>query len=196
MVTVDKFGVPIDGQRAGMLMPKQSHHFRVTFQNFGPLGSNDVVTLSRQVQTATKPSIQQPEVEVHSYNSTAYFGGKHAWQAIELAVRDDITNAVTRLVYHQLQKQLNHFEQTTTNAAGNYKFDMRIEMLDGGNNATLENWELEGCWLSNVSSEGLTYESANIQMINMTVRYDNATIGNGLMTETPQLFQGRTGVSG
>lgn len=192
--TLNKFGVPVDGVRAGMLMPKLTNRFRVRLTNFGPLNSAQSVDLTRQVMTVAKPNITQPEVAVHSYNSIAYFAGKHEWQAIEFQVRDDITNAVTRLVYHQVQKQMNHFEQTSPIAGSNYKFGMTTEVLDGGNDAVLERWELEGCFLTTVSTEQLNYESANAQTITMTVRYDNATLQDGLMTDVPELLTGLTRV--
>jgi len=192
--TLNKFGVPVDGERAGMLMPKLTNRFRVRLTNFGPLNSAQSVDLSRQVISVAKPNLTHEEVMVHSYNSIAYFAGKHAWQTVDLVARDDITNAVTRLVYHQVQKQMNHFEQTSPIAGSNYKFGMVVETLDGGNDGVLEKWELEGCFLTNIATEGLNYESANAQTITMTIRYDNATLQDGLQTQTPELLTGLTRV--
>jgi hypothetical protein len=44
-----------------------------------------------------------------------------------------------------MQKQFDFFEQSSAAAGGDYKFLMRVEMLDGGNGAStpsiLETWE-------------------------------------------------------
>lgn len=190
MDTLNKFGVPIDGARAGMLMPKPKHRFRVRFSNFGPLNSNQSVDLSRQVATCDRPKLQYDEVEVHSYNSRAYYAGKYQWQTITCGVRDDITDAVSKLVGYQIQKQLNFFEQTSALAGENYKFTMKLEILDGGNEAQSETWNLEGCFLQNIDYDQGDYATADPLMINMTIRFDNATLENGLFPDSPELLGG------
>jgi len=186
--TLNKFGVPVDGGKVGMLMPKRKHLFRVRWTNFGPLNGQQSLDMTRQVQTVDKPKVQFPAVVVDSYNSKAYYAGKHEWQEISVVVRDDITNAVSTLVGHQVQKQLNHFEQTSPIAGSNYKFGMKVEVMDGGNDNVLETWELEGCFLTNIESEGLDYAAAEQQTISMTIRYDNATLADGLFPEVPELL--------
>lgn len=175
--TLSKFGVPIFSTGAGpgkigMLQPKPAYRFRVRVLNFGD--EQQLEDLSRQVATASRPTLDQAPVTVDSYNSKAYYAGKHEWQPIEVVVRDDITNRVTRLVGQQVQKQLNHFEQTGFAAGINYKFNMYMEMLDGGNVKVLEEWFLEGCFLSNVNWGSLDYASSEPTMITMSIRYDNA----------------------
>lgn len=190
MGTLSNFGVPLGGGtgRGGILQPKTKHKFRVRVFNFGPIAGG--IELSQQVTQVGRPSVSHNPVTVHSYNSTAYFQGKHEWQPIELSVRDDVTNSVARLIGHQEQKQINHFEQTSPLAGSNYKFETFIETLDGGNDAVLEQWHLEGCFLADIKWGDFGYEGADIMMISMTVRYDNATQQGGLMPLVPQLLNG------
>ena len=94
------------------------------------------------------------------------------------------------MVGHQVQKQLNHFEQTAFAAGVNYKFVTIIETMDGGNDAVVEAWTLEGCFLENVEYGELDYKESGFQTISLTIRYDNATQGNGLMTALPELIPG------
>lgn len=182
MGTINKFGVPLGpggldiGSRGGILQPKLKYRFRVRTVSFGPTGPKTQVDLTQQVMNVGKPKISQEEVVVDSYNSKAWVAGKHTWEAIQLVVRDDITNAVSKLVGHQLQKQLNHFQQTAPAAGINYKFAMFIETMDGGNNVVQETWVLEGCWLQNVDYDALDYATSDVQMITMTVRFDSATL--------------------
>src|SRR6056297_1850840 len=100
MADLSKFGVPLDGNKLGILQPKLNYRFRVVFQNFGT--NNNLRELTGQVQSVTRPSINQPGTAVHSYNSLAYAMGKHEWQPITLVARDDVTNAVTSAVHSQV----------------------------------------------------------------------------------------------
>ncbi len=192
--TLNKFGIPIDGQRTGILMPKLKHRFRVRLTNFGPLNSHQSVDLSRQVVSCDRPTVDYAIQDIHSYNSRAYYAGKHEWNTVNLVARDDVTNAVSKLVGHQVQKQLNHFEQTSALAGSSYKFGMFYEILDGGNEGILETWQLEGCFLSNVAYDNGDYSDAAPFQITMTVRYDNATQAEGLFPDMPELLSNLTRV--
>lgn len=188
--TLSKFGVPLGGGqgRGGMLQLKYKYRFRVRVVNFGPIAGG--LDFTQQVQRASKPKITHEEIKVDSYNSVAYYAGKHSWNTVEIELKDDLTNNVTKLVGHQLQKQLNHFEQTGFAAGINYKFVMIIETLDGGNDTVVETWTLEGCFLQDVTYSELDYSESGFQTITLTVRYDNATLANGLMTTLPEMISG------
>ncbi len=181
MVTLDKFGVPgtdIGTGRGGILQPKLKYRFRVISVAFGPIDSQ--LNLTQQVMNVTKPQLTYDEVQIDSYNSRAWVAGKHVWNPITLVVRDDITNSVSSLVGHQMQKQVNHFEQTAATSGQNYKFTLFLQTLDGGNVAIQEEWVLEGCWLQDVNYDTLDYTASEVQQITMSVRFDNATQSDGL----------------
>jgi hypothetical protein len=175
MATLSKFGVPIDGStgRGGILQPKLKYRFRVRFTGFGSVGQSPL-QLTQQVMNITRPKVSHEEVPIHSYNSVAYMQGKHTWEAINITLRDDINNNISKLVGGQVQKQMNHFEQTSAISGSRYKFGTKIEILDGTNNTELEQWDLEGCFLQNVDySDGDYAVSEPVQVI-LTVKYDNA----------------------
>jgi hypothetical protein len=186
--TLSKFGVPINGARNGMLQPKIRHRFRVRVINFGPISGG--LELTQQVMTADRPTVNFRPIEVHSYNSRMYYADKGEWQTINIELRDDITNSVSRLVGHQLQKQMNFFEQTSVAAGINYKFTTLMEILDGGNEEIFEQWTLEGCFLESVNYQQLDYASGEPVQIQLQVRYDNATLGDGLFELNPQFRPG------
>ena len=73
-VTKDKFGVPIEGARLGILQPKLKYRFRVIVTGFGAGGRTDEFTSN--IVSVTRPTFNVDEVEVHSYNSRAYISGK------------------------------------------------------------------------------------------------------------------------
>ena len=182
--TLSKFGVPIVPGTSGLgiLMPKLKYRFRISMQSFGPTGA--AIELTRQVSECGRPSITSTPTKVHSYNNVMYLPGKPEWDSIELKLRDDVNSSASRLVATQLQKQMNHFDQTSALAGINYKFTTQIETLDGSNSGVLENWYLEGCFLEKVSYDSFNYDNSDSMMITMTIRYDNATQDNTIMPQT------------
>lgn len=173
MANLSKFGVPLDGAKLGILQPKQKYRFRVVFQNFGE--NNGLRELTAQVVSATRPKMAFEEIKLDSYNSVAYIAGKHTKETVEVVLRDDIINSVISSVGAQVQKQMNHYEQTSAVAGINYKFTMEIHSLDGTNNDQLESWLLEGCFLTAAQYDGGDYSSGDAQIVTLTIRYDLAT---------------------
>jgi hypothetical protein len=186
-ITLDKFGVPINGGKQGpILQPKRKYNFRVRFLNLGGIG-NPGTSVTLNTQSVTLPSLSHDIQEVHAYNSRAYYAGKHAWSEIDLTVRDDVTNTVTRIIEAQLQRQLDHYNQTGFRSATDYKFTMLIEQMDGSDDAVLDTWTLEGCFISAANFGDGDYSTSDFRTISLTIRYDNAThtdeAGNRLMTD-------------
>jgi hypothetical protein len=109
---------------------------------------------------------------------------KFIWQAntlgkpITINIRDDVNNAVSKLVGEQVQKQFDFFEQASAVSGIDYKFTSRIEMLDGGNGAStpnvLETWELYGAYIESVNYNTLAYATSDPVTITLNIRYDNA----------------------
>ena len=184
--TLSKFGEPIvpGASGTGILMPKLKYRFRVSMQSFGASGA--AIELTRQVATAGRPSIQHNSTPIHSYNNVMYLPQKPEWQTVEITVRDDVNSSVSTLVAYQLQKQMNHFDQTSFLAGINYKFTTFIQTLDGSNDGVLENWYLEGCYLETVAYDQFDYSNSESMMITLTIRYDNATQDQFIMTPAPQ----------
>ena len=183
--SLSKFTVPLASDQSatsqGMLMPKLKYRFRVMFENFGV--STPTTELTKQVQSAARPNLQFANQTIEIYNSKINYAGKHTWQPIQLTVRDDVNGQVSRLVGEQVQKQFDMLEQVSAASGSDYKFTMRVELLDGGNGAqdpnVLETFELYGCFLTDVNYNELTYaESAPVD-ITMSIQYDNALQLNG-----------------
>lgn len=178
MANLAKFGIPLDGNKLGILHPKQKYRFRIVWQNFGE--NNGLREMTANVVTVTRPKVGFAMAELHSYNSVGLIAGKrNPFEAVEVTLRDDITNSVVSSVGAQIQKQMNHFEQTSAVAGINYKFTMEIHSLDGTNNDQLESWVLDGCWLDNVNYGDGDYASSDPNLITLSVRFDNATQVSG-----------------
>jgi hypothetical protein len=129
--------------------------------------------------TVDRPNVTFEEVKLNVYNSTVKLAGKHSFADAKLTLRDDVTGAVSKKVGEQLQKQFDFFEQSGAASGIDYKFRMRVEILDGGNGAyeptSLESFEFLGCFLKNATYMGGDYASATDPMtIDLTITYDNA----------------------
>ena len=170
--------VPIaaDQGTQGLLMPKLSYRFRVTFQNFGV--STPVTELTKQVMKFDRPHVSFEEIKLPIYNSTIKLAGKHSWSDITTDLRDDAAGHVSKLVGEQLQKQLDFLEQSSAAAGIDYKFTTLFEVLDGGNGTAapvvLESWQILGCYLKDVQYNSADYATSDAMKITMTITYDNA----------------------
>lgn len=174
MSTINDIGIP--GVGTGILQPKQTNKWRVTFQNMG--AGADSQPISMQAVTVQRPTVQFAKVELHRYNSVSYIAGKHKWDPIELVIEDDVTGSATAVLQAQLQNQqwLIGAEGQWLAAAGEgsiYKFATKIDMMDG-NDQVIESWTMEGCFLENVKYGDLDYGTSDAVKISITMSYDHA----------------------
>jgi hypothetical protein len=164
------------GGNQGLLMPKLQFRFRVNFLNFGTSASS--VELTKQVIDCSRPNLSFAEIPVQIYNSTIKLAGKHTWADMSCNIRDDASGSVSSLVGQQLQKQLDFVEMASAATGQDYKFQTNIEILDGGNGASvpvvLETWELYGCFLKTANYNTLNYGTNDAVTIGLTITYDNA----------------------
>jgi hypothetical protein len=94
----------------------------------------------------------------------AIFYGKNRWAPITVIFKTKAYNdSVTRLVGHQLMKQMMHFEADTFSTSSDYKFTLETDQF-----------LLEGCWITNVEYSELT-ELTIDTTITALIRFDNAT---------------------
>ena len=205
IAALSNFTVPLASDQSassqGLLMPKLKYRFRINFENFGASGGT--VEMTKQVAEAARPQVGFSQQKIEIYNSTINYAGKATWEPITVKLRDDVTGAVTKLVGEQNQRQFDFFEQSSSASAGEYKFTMRIEMLDGGNGTNtptvLETWECYGCYLEKTNWNDLKYSEQTPAMIDLTIRFDNAvqTTGGSIGSATTvQKFPGGTNVLG
>ena len=102
-----------------------------------------------------------------------YLAGKHTWEPITLTLREDANNNVQKVVGQQLQKQFDFFEQSSAVSSGTYKFQTRIEILDGGNGANganvIDKFQLVGCYIESANYNSLAY--ATNEAVTTTLSY-------------------------
>lgn len=176
MAVITNFGVPTESAQGTTLMPKLQYRFRVTFKSLGSETQHDVVT--QNVVSVGRPSLTHEEIIVDSYNSKMYLAGKHSWEAISLVLRDDMNSNVIKQIGSQLNRQVDHADQSSARSGASYKFVMTIETLDGNNGDTkpvaFDSWTLHGCYLSGVQYGDLNYGTSDMVQVTATIRYDHA----------------------
>lgn len=190
VASLSKFTVPLSNDQSassqGLLMPKLKYRFRASFYNFGV--TNVTTELTKQVVDIKRPNVTFTPITLDVYNSKVYLQGKPEWQETTINFRDDATGQVSKLIGEQIQKQFDFMEQSSAPSGIDYKFRMEFDILDGGNGQTtptiLEQWDLEGCFLSSVDYGDMAYNSNDAVQIAINVRFDNAvqTIGGGVGT--------------
>ena len=179
MATLSQVGIA--GVGVGVLHPKLKNKWRVLFMGLGGVsGSNAGVTndLSLQVVTVDRPNVQFEEVKLDRYNSSVYVPGKHSFDPCSMTVEDDITNRASNAIQTQLEKQQRLIGATgpwlnTEGTALAYKFSMKLELLDG-NEAMVEQWVYEGCYIASVNYGNMDYSTSDKVTIDLSVRYDHA----------------------
>jgi hypothetical protein len=157
-------------------MPKLKYRYRVTFDKFGANGGTHELT--KQVMTCARPDVSFENIELSVYNSKINYAGRYTWAELQIVLRDDMSNNVSKLVGQQIQKQFDFFEQSSAVSGQDYKFTTNIEILDGGNGANavgiLEAFVLEGCYIQKATYGQGDYKSSDPQDITLTLKYDNA----------------------
>lgn len=157
------------------LMPKLAYRFRVAF-----LYDNDQLITSNVI-SVTRPTMSHEPVIVDAYNSKIKLAGKHNWEDITLTIRDDVNSNVIRQLEAQIQRQINMADQSAAMSGAQYKFQTVIEALDGTNGTgakVLDKWELDGCYIVNISYGENNYTTSDATQISVTLSYDNATHTN------------------
>jgi hypothetical protein len=182
LTSLNRISVPPAGGNSGtaLLMPKLKYRFRVILLGFGVEASTE---LTKQVVDVKRPNVSFEEMVLDIYNSKVKLAGKPSWEDVTLNLRDDANGQIQRLVGQQIQKQYDFMEQASARSGIDYKFQMNIEILDGGNGALepsiLEKWELYGCFLSSADYGDNNYATNEAMTVALTIKYDNAVQFSG-----------------
>jgi hypothetical protein len=183
IATLTNISVPTGegGTNASLLMPKLQYRFRVLFDGFGTTGGPDGIReITRQVVDVSRPNLTFEQMTIDAYNSRTYLAGKHTWEPITITLREDSSNNVQKIVGQQLQRQFDFYEQASAVAGGTYKFQTRVEILDGGNGSNtgganvIDRFHLVGCYIESANYNTLAYATSDAVTISLTIRYDNA----------------------
>ena len=183
MAVLTTLGVPDNAGNTTTIMPKLQYRFRVTFE-----GDGFSATPTRNVISTSRPGLTHEQIPVDAYNSRIYLAGKHTWEPVSIVLRDDIDGVTIRELNNQLNRQVDHANQSSVRAGAGYKFTTSIETLDGANPTpgVLDTFELSGCYITNIQYGDMAYSASDQVQVTVQIQYDNAEIfdaaGNATLT--------------
>jgi len=186
--SLSKFGINVTSNARGIIQPKLKYKYRVKFIG---MGFGELREYTRNVITADRPKISYTETPIHSYNSVAYMMGKHEWAMVNIVIRDDVDNSVVKAVGDQVQRQVDHHNQTSALVGRDYKFSTKVEILSGAapeDSSVLEHWLMEGCFFQNVDYDGGDYGASEPVQVTLAIRFDNAIHYNANETGTTSVL--------
>jgi hypothetical protein len=182
--------------------------FRITFYDLGDPGTVAPYVCTQQLRSANLPTLTFGTQTLYAYVSTVYIATRAEWGEMTIKFLDDITSGVYGIIYEQCAKQQNMFNQTTSRAGENYKFEMDLDLLAGGATAgssnddpnILRRFSYSGCLVVSMNGSEMSYENANGIEFDIRVRYDNVVPfdNNGIMMGTfddTQQIENRIGTS-
>jgi hypothetical protein len=133
---------------------------------------NDLGIQEWWLSNASRPSIQQNEVEIPFLNTSTWVIGRFTWDSIDVTFRDPIGPSAAQALMEWVRL---HSESVTGRQgyAAGYKRNVELEMLDPAG-VVVEKWILEDTMLTNVGFGDLSYDDDGIAEITATLRFDRA----------------------
>lgn len=147
--------------------PKKKNRFILTFPS--PLGIN-----SWYVESSSRPSIEVKDVEIPFLNTSTYVAGRFTWGTIDVTFRDPIGPSAAQALMEWVRLCAESVTGRMGYAAG-YKYDVDLEMLDP-TGVAVEKWILQGCFLTKVDFDSLSYNEDGLVTAKATLRPDRCIL--------------------
>ena len=147
--------------------PKRQNRFILRFPS--SLGINEWF-----VESTSRPSIKIASTEIQFLNTSTYVAGRFTWDEIPVKFRDPIGPSAAQALMEWVRLHAESVTGRMGYAAG-YKKDITLEMLDP-TGVAVEKWILQGCFLTDVDFQGVSYTDDGLQTISATLRPDRCIL--------------------
>ncbi len=147
--------------------PKRQNRFILSFDS--TLGINEWY-----VESAARPSLTVNATEIQFLNTSTYVAGRFTWGTINVKFRDPIGPSASQALMEWVRLCAESVTGRMGYAAG-YKKDVYLEMLDP-TGVVVEKWKLEGCFLTSVNFDSLSYSTDALASISATLRMDRCIL--------------------
>ena len=126
------------------------------------------------IAKANRPTITLTDKKIDFINSYRRVSGKLEFGDLSVTIHDPIAPSGAQQVMEWIRT---HYESVSGRAgyADFYKRDIQLKMLDPIG-TVVELWDIKGCLLTNINFQTLDYNSDDIQMIDMTIKFDNCVL--------------------
>ena len=126
------------------------------------------------IAKANRPTITLTDKKIDFINSYRRVSGKLEFGDLSVTLHDPIAPSGAQQVMEWIRT---HYESVSGRAgyADFYKRDIQLKMLDPIG-TVVELWDIKGCLLTNINFQTLDYNSDDVQMIDMTIKFDNCVL--------------------
>ena len=126
------------------------------------------------IAKANRPTITLTDKKIDFINSYRRVSGKLEFGDLSVTIHDPIAPSGAQQVMEWIRT---HYESVSGRAgyADFYKRDIQLNMLDPIG-TVVELWDIKGCLLTNINFQTLDYNSDDVQMIDMTIKFDNCVL--------------------
>jgi len=125
-------------------------------------------------RVAAKPSFSVEPIVIDYLNAKRYLAGKFEWNTLTLGLYDPIAPSAAQKVMEWVRLSY----ETLSGRAGYaafYKKNFSIKSLDPVG-AAVEEWSIEGAWITDGNFGDLDMTSAEAQQIDITIRMDRCVL--------------------
>jgi hypothetical protein len=126
------------------------------------------------IAKANRPTITLTDKKIDFINSYRRVSGKLEFGDLSVTIHDPIAPSGAQQVMEWIRT---HYESVSGRAgyADFYKRDIQLKMLDPIG-TVVELWDIKGCLLTNINFQTLDYNSDDVQMIDMTIKFDKCVL--------------------
>ena len=126
------------------------------------------------VESTARPKLKIASVAIPFLNTETYVAGRFTWEELSVKFRDPIGPSASQAVMEWIRLCAESVTGRMGYAAG-YKKNVDLEMLDP-TGVVVENWILEGAWLTGYDGGSLDYSSDKIVGITSSIRMDRCIL--------------------
>ena len=149
-----------------------SKSFSIVNNKYAEENADDIIKLS--VNKASIPHFEQGVIKVKRGNNEMKFAGAPEFSAGEISLNDYI-GAGTKDVLMAWQSKSYDVRTEKVGLASDYKRDAYL-LEYTPDYQLVRTWKLMGCWISSLSEDAYSHDSAEKHQINATIQYDKAWI--------------------
>jgi len=130
------------------------------------------------LQKASRPQFKYEEAVMHHDQEQAYFAGKQSWEPITLTFYDaeqdpNVSEQMHKWITTVTTSGLGGSGPVTVAVPSAYKKEASLTMTKGDGSVS-ERWTLKGVWPQQTNWQDLDYTNTEIQLVEVTMRFDRA----------------------
>lgn len=125
-------------------------------------------------RTATRPSLSVEPITIDYLNTKRYIAGKLEWDTMTIGLYDPIAPSAAQRVMEWVRLCYENLSGRAGYAAF-YKKNFTLKMLEPVG-APVEEWEIQGAWITNAAFGDLDYTSAEPLTVELTLRPDRCIL--------------------